>query len=207
MDTGYYINLLIRQYYNKPKARATIEALTKNNTLSYNYILSKLNEAFAIETAVGKQLDILGEIIGRSRIFEGIGFVGTDSPNSLDDETYRILLKMQIINNYMTKSIGTICQATYNFLGKDVIFLNGTDMSINYIIFGTENNNLVKIVEKDKSILPAPAGVEVNYIINIPTQDIFGFNINNKISRNNIVGFSTNDNAITGTFITNNNII
>ena len=134
MDTKYYINLLIKQYHNKSKAKGTIETLTESECLSYNNIISKLNSSFNIETATGKQLDLIGKIIGRSRIFEGIEFEGTDTPNSLDDETYRTLLKMQIINNFMSKSIESITQATFDFLGNKVIFINNTNMTINYIL-------------------------------------------------------------------------
>lgn len=207
MDTKYYINLLIKQYHNKSKAKGTIETLTKSECLSYNNIISKLNSSFNIETATGKQLDLIGKIIGRSRIFEGIEFEETDTPNSLDDETYRTLLKMQIINNFMSKSIESITEATFNFLGDKVIFINNTNMTIDYILIGNAESNLIKVVAFDKSILPAPAGVEVNYIIDIPTPNIFGFSRNNKIGKKNIVGFSTNKKITQGTFITNNNII
>lgn len=207
MDTKYYINLLIKQYHDKTKAKETIKALTNSECLSYNNIISKLNANFNIETATGEQLDILGRIIGRSRIFEGVEFEGTDTPNSLDDETYRTLLKMQIINNFMSKSIESITQATFDFLGNKVIFINNTNMTINYILIGNAESNLIKVVEFDKSILPAPAGVEVNYIIDIPTPNIFGFSRNNKIGKKNIVGFSKNKKITQGTFITNNNII
>ena len=207
MDTKYYINLLIKQYHNKSKAKGTIETLTESECLSYNNIISKLNSSFNIETATGKQLDLIGKIIGRSRIFEGIEFEETDTPNSLDDETYRTLLKMQIINNFMSKSIESITEATFNFLGDKVIFINNTNMTINYILIGNAESNLIKVVAFDKSILPAPAGVEVNYIIDIPTPNIFGFSRNNKIGKKNIVGFSRNKKITQGTFITNNNII
>lgn len=207
MDTKYYINLLIKQYHNKSKAKGTIETLTESECLSYNNIISKLNSSFNIETATGKQLDLIGKIIGRSRIFEGIEFEETDTPNGLDDETYRTLLKMQIINNFMSKSIESITEATFNFFGDKVIFINNTNMTINYILIGNAESNLIKVVAFDKSILPAPAGVSVDYIVDIPTKNIFGFSRNNKPTRSIIVGFSTNGKIIQGTFITNNNII
>ena len=207
MDTKYYINLLIKQYHNKAKANGTIETLTESECLSYNNIISKLNASFNIETATGEQLDILGQIIGRSRVFEGIEFEGTNTPNSLDDETYRTLLKMQIINNFMSKSIESITEATFNFFGDKVIFINNTNMTINYILIGNAESNLIKVIAFDKSILPAPAGVSVDYIVDIPTKNIFGFSKNNKIGKKNIVGFSTNKKITQGTFITNNNII
>ena len=50
----YYKNLLIIQYNNKEKARATIGLLV--NTLLQDDIYSQVQDAFSLETAVGKQL-------------------------------------------------------------------------------------------------------------------------------------------------------
>ena len=207
MDTKYYINLLIKQYYNKEKAKETIKTLTNSECLSYNNIISKLNANFNIETATGKQLDILGRIIGRSRIFEGVEFQGTDAPNSLDDEAYRILLKMQIINNFMTKSIANITQATFDFLGDKVIFINNTNMTINYILISDYDDNLIKVVALDKTVLPAPAGVNINYVVEVPPRNLFGFQTNKKPFDKNVMGFSTNNDIKQATFINNKNVI
>lgn len=63
----YYANTLIVQYNNKPKAKATIEELTK--LLYANMILLQIRDAFDWETAVGKQLDIIGQWVGVSRSY------------------------------------------------------------------------------------------------------------------------------------------
>lgn len=207
MDTKYYVNLLIKQYHNKAKAKETVKTLTKSECLSYNNVISKLNASFNIETATGEQLDILGQIIGRSRIFEGVEFQGTDTPNSLDDETYRTLLKMQIINNFITKSVSDITEATFELLGDRVIFINNTNMTINYILISDYDDNLIKVVALDKTVLPAPAGVNINYVVEIPTRNLFGFQTNKKPFDKNVMGFSTNNDIKQATFINNNNVI
>ena len=61
--TDYYADLLILQYKTQPKARATISALT--DKVIANGLLMDVINGFNLETAVGKQLDILGEYIGR----------------------------------------------------------------------------------------------------------------------------------------------
>jgi hypothetical protein len=70
---GYYQNLLIAQYANKPKAFATIGALLGGTDGSKGLIAggiyNAVRDGFDINTAVGKQLDVLGEIIGVSRYF------------------------------------------------------------------------------------------------------------------------------------------
>lgn len=62
-----YIDLLILQYRNLPKAEQTIEALASKYEELYN-VMNDFETAFDIDTAEGVQLDILGKIIGISRI-------------------------------------------------------------------------------------------------------------------------------------------
>lgn len=200
----YYTNLLIKQYHDKPKAKATIELLIKNSLLLYTNILNKFIDSFNINTAIGKQLDIIGSIAGVDRTYNGIeGILG-----SMNDETYRILIKMKLINNYSMNSIKSIVDGVYNFLNDKLVFINNTDMTISYIIFEEqENSDIIKIITKNKNILPAPAGVHVNYVIRISNNKIFSF-LRNKISPQEfVVGFSINDNLFQGTFLNNNNII
>lgn len=63
----YYTDLLIIQYNQKPKARATIQ-LYVENLLASGVLLDVLN-GYDIETAVGKQLDVLGKYVGVDRFF------------------------------------------------------------------------------------------------------------------------------------------
>lgn len=66
----YYANTLIAQYYNRPKAIATIKALM-GGTGAYGLIADALanqvRDGFDITTAVGKQLDLLGKLRGVRR--------------------------------------------------------------------------------------------------------------------------------------------
>lgn len=59
-------NLLIKQYWEKPKAKAEIElkALTWERVRLF---LSALDPAFDLDNAVGAQLDVLGRIVGIGR--------------------------------------------------------------------------------------------------------------------------------------------
>ena len=64
----YYRDLLLYQYSDKPKARQHIELLSAQGVASL--VLSQIRDAFNIETAVGVQLDVLGEYIGLSRVVQ-----------------------------------------------------------------------------------------------------------------------------------------
>jgi hypothetical protein len=68
--TDYYTNLLIIQYHDKPRAKATIALLTQ--LLYANMVLLQIRDGFNIDTAVGNQLDIIGKWLGVSRFYNGI---------------------------------------------------------------------------------------------------------------------------------------
>lgn len=59
-------NLLIKQYWEKPKAKSEIglNASTWDNVRAF---LAALDSAFDLDNAVGAQLDVLGRIVGISR--------------------------------------------------------------------------------------------------------------------------------------------
>lgn len=62
----YYKDLLLYQYINAPKALATIDLLINQAVIELLPIA--VRDAFDINTAVGDQLDVLGEYIGFSRV-------------------------------------------------------------------------------------------------------------------------------------------
>lgn len=65
----YYANLLIIQYHNKPKAQATIKLMAR--FLWANMLFLQIRDAFDWKTAVGKQLEIIGEWVGVNRFYDG----------------------------------------------------------------------------------------------------------------------------------------
>jgi len=67
---GYYANLLILQY-KKPKAMATIKALSR--AAIADRITESVRDAFDIDTATGHTLDILGKYVGAQRTTYGVG--------------------------------------------------------------------------------------------------------------------------------------
>lgn len=69
MLIAYYTNLLIIQYNNKPKARATVGAIAEQALAGGVY--TDVRDAFDIETAVGKQLDVIGKYVGVDRTYQG----------------------------------------------------------------------------------------------------------------------------------------
>ena len=64
--TDEYKKLLIIQYSDKPNALAQIQLTVSKLEEAYN-LISSFETAFDLDTAIGKQLDIIGKIVGISR--------------------------------------------------------------------------------------------------------------------------------------------
>jgi hypothetical protein len=62
---AYYSDLLLYQYVNLPKARAHIAALA--GAAICDFVAFQVKDAFDLDTAVGDQLDVLGQYIGFDR--------------------------------------------------------------------------------------------------------------------------------------------
>lgn len=79
----YYSNLLIVQYHEKSKAIA--ETQLNASTFSGDWLMGDIQDITDVDTAIGKQLDLIGKIVGISRIAQGFTF-GTPY-YSYDDES------------------------------------------------------------------------------------------------------------------------
>lgn len=119
-DTTNPFPNLVTSYNQKPKFLATVNALT-SGLWSFQELAVIAPSMFSIDTAVGQQLDILGQWIGFSRVlsiskqwfsfnepYEGFDlgewYVFGDVPYetvTLTDQLYRIVLKAKIlVNNF-----------------------------------------------------------------------------------------------------------
>lgn len=70
----YYTNLLIIQYNGKPRAQETIRQLA--TIMMMDGVFFDVLNGFNIETAVGKQLDVIGQYTGVSRFVSGYNLDG-----------------------------------------------------------------------------------------------------------------------------------
>jgi len=240
----YYINLLIIQYGNKEKARSTIELNIR--TLLNNDIYSDVQDAYNIDTAIGVQLDVLGEYIGLDRsgqqvkIAEGLNLfsvLAEDAPQNaeafgvvseaqfplidshilgadagdfessqlLDDETYRFLLKLRIIQNNINHSEAAINNGIFAIFGNDLIPSAVNGKMIMFYLVESESVGLAEIALQ-KNTLPRPMGVKIPYLIkNPPVEKFFGFLVKD-IAVDGIEGPSVAD-VGGGRFLSNQDLI
>lgn len=185
---NYYADLLILQYRNKPKARATIKMLV--DICLGDGLVFELNDCLNIDKAVGKQLDLIGQILGCNRNIYGLNpdtkyfsfektnaygysdkdavsqgywksyFNSTGSAYGLSDTDYRQLLKFKAALNVMPSTMQGMDNAVYSVFGDNVEIINNQDLSITYFI------NQQTIVTKAAQLLgyfKAPLGVAVDF--------------------------------------------
>ena len=197
----YYANLLIKQYTGDTKASQTIRSLVNINSEIIFNICGEFNEKFGLETATGKQLDIIGEIVGINR--------NLSQNLNLDDENYRNFIKFKIIHNISTTGTNKIENNVFNAFDENVILVNNYDMSIDYIFNNQLDETTKQILKDNIDLLPSPTGVKIRIIFNIQTEKIFGFANNDGTIPKYIVGFSGNtmEDLQPATVLDNDNIL
>lgn len=154
-----YTDLITNYHAGKPIFFQHVDLSTRPLT-DVSTSLNALISAFDIDTAVGVQLDILGEWIGRSRIVsvpisgiyfsfdtDGLGWdqgvwQGPFDPDSgytaLSDETYRVILKAKIaINNWdgTNDSLPQILDTALAGSGLRMQIVDNQDMTISIWVF------------------------------------------------------------------------
>jgi len=161
----YYSNLLIVQYHNKEKAKATIElfinTLLPENDATENLLILDVQDAFNLETSVGDQLDILDKYVGVGREYMGA---------LLSDDDLRFLMKLKIIQNTSNHSFEAINTSLFNFFGTDVFMVSDGNMQMTYYVLATLSTVVQAAI--DKEIFPKPMGVGLRVL---RTDDYFGF--------------------------------
>lgn len=187
----YYSDLLILQYHDKPKAIATIQLFVKQ-FIADGLFMDILN-SYDLDTAVGVQLDRLGNLVGCPRYVVGVGV--------LTDDEYRLLIKFKIVLNSLSAKEKNIDNSLFANFQTDFIAINEKNMSMSFVVAEDLNRVLKAVLQL--SYLPLPLGVGLSNLIQVPDpMNIFGF-----ANDSNNVGFSTADNIGEGEFLTKDNIL
>lgn len=182
--TQDYVDLLIKQYWEKPNAVAEIEA----QAATWEKIRDIYNDFFTefdLDTAIGAQLDILGKIVGLPR---------NDRIEFNDDEEYRFFLNLKIAQNngsaFIVSDDKTSIQEVIQFaFDKLAYVLDAKDMTLTLYIEDTfDITRLLLILEL--KLLPKPQGVRYAVIMYETTGLPFGFSELGEPDPTDIAGYS-----------------
>ena len=182
-----YSDLLIYQYFKKPKARATIDALMgEYDKLNENAI--DLLEQWDIDKARGYSLDIIGKRVGVSRVLpsavskgyfgylqtinakpwgEGVWYrrgEATGDALTLNDTDYRFLIRAKIFKNFQNGTMDYILNALRAFLNADANIQDNLDMTATVFLPLESLNILQRYMIEQMDILPRPMGVKYDFV-------------------------------------------
>ena len=160
----------------------------------YDYIAKNIN----IMNADGVWLDLIGDIVGVSRVFDkeiqptffgfsdqenvtGFGQARFREPNDkttalsiLNDDDYRVVIIGQIARNYGDVSEVGVATSVLNMTQADqVLVYQGRPAEFNIYIIGMVSDN-IKSILNGSDIIPRAAGVKVNLFFS-GDGNIFGF--------------------------------
>ena len=161
----YFVNLLILQYRNKPKAKATIETLAEHtfSDSQGNIFPLEVQGSYSLDTAVGKQLDTIGKYIGYDRVLQfpvNDNFVyaeydGSSNPENGYSDYYQETETFPYAEyRYTSYEYYNVTDDTYRKLLKMISYLKNKPLSLGNIDEALKYafDDLIYVVEGDKSI-------------------------------------------------------
>lgn len=183
----YYADLLIIQYRSKEKAREMIKIGVRPYIM--NQLPTAIENAFSIEDAIGKQLDILGKYVDIPRrvpVFGGY----TD----LSDDDYRQLIKMKIFQNNSTSALSDIQNLISIFFPEALRVFDYQNMHMSYYFDAEFGSQLLAEAFVRLGLLPKPMGVQLAPLIYIAGIDnVFGYVTDDIPYLINASGYNTDD--------------
>lgn len=202
-DVTQYTGLITSEHASKPKFSALVAALSQ--PLADAAALAKsMSTIFDVDTAVGQQLDFVGQWVGLTRnlrvpitgvffsldIYPGVDqgivwttFTPTSGLEQLPDEQYRVALKARILNNQWNGSLSQAYQI-YNTLFSSSSYVpfiqdNG-DLTIYIGLAGKIPDALTLAMLTQGMLDVRPAGVQVvAYVTPSANAPIFALDIQN----------------------------
>lgn len=159
---SYYVNLLIMQYHNKPKARSTIAALV--SPVIMDQVPQQVEDAFNLPGAVGVQLDTVGKYAGVTR--SGLGPAAV--PIILDDADFTRLIQAAIVRNTSTASLARIQALLHQYFPNEIFVFDHLTMRLSYYVNSTSVDLDLATLFVTKGLLPRPLGVGISSVIYAP---------------------------------------
>ena len=146
---------------SKPKWLAFLQMIVGQAT-DMMTMLEKFETTFSLDAAVGPQLDMLGSIVGVSRV---LPFAPVSASRTLGDEDYRLLIRAAVAQNMWdgtNESASDIFNVVFPAFG--ITLEDQQDMSINVVIRGMFTEIQAEMINAGLMI-PHPAGVTMTYEI------------------------------------------
>lgn len=151
-----YKNLVPTNNYNKPKYMGYLDAIL-SPIIHMGAIVETVGHAFDVQSARGEQLDIIGELVGISRLLPTPPTVGD---RMMNDDEYLMCIMMKIAQNEWDGTNESAARLYNNVLGSrfNIYFTDNQNMSVDIIISGVNTVREGQILYLSNTLL-VPAGV------------------------------------------------
>jgi hypothetical protein len=200
-----YTSLITSEHQSAPQFMAMVSVLAQW-AVDRRTLLASIQALYDIDTAVGQQLDRVGEWVGISRNLSlpltgvyfsldttGLGFdqgtwKGPFDPStglvSLPDDQYRILLYATIAANNWDGSVPSAYVAWNTIfapLGYTILIADNQDMTMNVALVGPTPDavTLALFTGGYLNLRPAGVGITNYYLPSVPGSPVFGFDVGN----------------------------
>lgn len=208
-----YLNFLPAANTDKPLLRSAITAVIQDLVES-NALVASIPGLYDIDVAVGSQLDVVGQWVGRSRNVDtpisgvyfsldtdGVGFdqgywQGPFDPAtgviSLNDDIYRMFLYLQIAANQWDGSFARMQEILGGVFasasGSYLLVVDNYDMSITIGVAGVWPGAIIlSLLDSYLAITPAAIGIKELVQTSVNGAPLFGFDKQNEY----VSGFDT----------------
>ncbi len=189
-----YLDQLIIQYFNQPKAKAELANMLDSYENVHNFYRDFI-PSFDLDRAYGDRLDIIGRIVGLPRLIDTViakeyfGFVrqnaskgfsrgdmyrkyeGAFSSLLLTDGDYRRFLTAKIIKNTSHATITGIAslqESVRVLFGENSYAVDNKNMTVT--VYVNEEQKGEFIIIEALGLIPSPQGVKIN--LETTTEDI-----------------------------------
>lgn len=180
-----YTSLIPPANANKPKFMAVVSLLIQGAVDAINFFESMVSGNFDLSTAVGAQLDIIGQWVGISRYVsilltqwfsfdtanlgfdQGVWWVPPEPQSgvtALDDTTYRALITAKIAWNNWDGTTATFYSMLQTLFSPCAVAItDNLNKTIEVTVTGTMPNPTLKLLATENLLPFSPVGVTANY--------------------------------------------
>lgn len=153
-----YLDLIVPEH-RKPKLLQWLNCILEKME-DIRFCTQNIDIYFDLDTAKGKQLDILGELVGRQR---ELNFQPDEQESSiLNDIVYRTVIRAKIGINHWDGTIPSIYALWQNLFPDYKLYIkDNQDMSMDAVVVG-DLTELEKKLIHNGYIVPRPEGVKQN---------------------------------------------
>lgn len=171
INSSDYLSLITSQHRGKPKYVETVQSFL-DKVGDVTVCLANFEFNFNLDTAVGNQLDIIGELVGAKRKLDFVPSGATS--NNLNDDDFRFLIKSKISQNTWDGTTEGLNRIWSTMFPESVLVVyDNQDLTCNLLLMTSLSSIQIELLLNDM-LLPKPAGVTYNY--SFITKTLFSYN-------------------------------